>query len=405
MAPKQSTSNGVKRKPSPMTSSSSKKTKVDAPKYNDSAIEEQHGIIDRQFYPPEMTYERCDQYRNNELERPLDTLLRTQKETQQQRDGIAVKDAVVHWFKNDLRITDNKALHLAAEKAKSKGVPLICLYIVSPQDWKAHVTSAVRVNFILRTLEVLKADLADLDIPLYVETVGKRKNIPERMFQLCEEWGASHLYANIEYEVDELRREALMTRTGVEKGTAVYVEPDTCVVAPKELKSGSGNQYAVYSPWFRAWIAHLHTHPHQLHLFPAPGGNPQLAREKFKGLYGSPIPEAPENTKLTDEEKHRFRSLWPPGEHEARVRLEKFLKESVSKYKDARNFPAANGTAVLSVHFAAGTLSARTAVAAARDANSVKKLDGGNQGIVGWISEVAWRDFYKHVLAHWPYIW
>jgi deoxyribodipyrimidine photo-lyase len=40
----------------------------------------------------------------------------------------------------------------------------------------------------------------------------------------------------------------------------------------------------------------------------------------------------------------------------------------------------------------------------ARDINSTKKLDGGNAGIMGWISEVAWRDFYKHVLAHWPYV-
>jgi len=39
----------------------------------------------------------------------------------------------------------------------------------------------------------------------------------------------------------------------------------------------------------------------------------------------------------------------------------------------------------------------------ARDVNSTKKLDGGIEGIRGWISEVAWRDFYRHVLVHWPY--
>ena len=117
------------------------------------------------------------------------------------------------------------------------------------------------------------------------------------------------------------------------------------------------------------------------------------------------IPNAPENKKLTAEETKRFRSMWPPGEQEAHERLDKFLKQKVNKYKEERNIPAANSTAVLSVHFASGTLSARTAVARARDANSTKKLDGGSAGIVNWISEVAWRDFYKHVLAHWPYIW
>ena len=76
----------------------------------------------------------------------------------------------------------------------------------------------------------------------------------------------------------------------------------------------------------------------------------------------------------------------------------------IGKYKDTRNFPAAGSTAVVSVHHSAGTLAARTSVRMARDANSAKKLDGGNPGVAGWISEVAWRDFYKHVLAHWPYV-
>lgn len=84
--------------------------------------------------------------------------------------------------------------------------------------------------------------------------------------------------------------------------------------------------------------------------------------------------------------------------------MSKFINDRVDKYADTRNLPAANSTAVVSVHLSSGTLSARTAVVAAQAANSTKKLDGGKKGIVGWISEVAWRDFYKHVLAHWPYV-
>ena len=396
--------NGIKRKASEAPDTPSKKARSEVSAYKDSTQEEEYGIIDRQFYPPEMTNERCKQYVSNEVERPFETLSKAQNATWPQRDRISLKDAVVHWFKCDLRMTDNKALHLASEKAKSKGVPLICIHIISPQDYKAHMTSAVRVDFVLRTLEILKADLAELGIPLYVETIQKRKTIPDRIFELCETWGASHIYTNIEYEVDELRREAHMTRQGVERRIAVEVVPDTCVVAPGELSSGSGGQYAVYSPWFRAWISYLHSHPHQLKLFNPPAQNPSGARTSLKELFDSQIPEAPENRKLTDEERKRYRSLWPAGEHEARERLGKFLRDRVGKYKDTRNFPAANSTAMVSVHLSSGTLSARTAVATARDANITQKLDDGEKGIVGWISEIAWRDFYKHVLAHWPYV-
>ncbi len=395
----------LKRKATSTLTSLPKKAKTIVAGYKDSTDEEQYGIVQREFYPPEMTNERCLLYNNGGLPRPIELLNDAMKETEQERERIPVKDAVVHWFKWDLRTRDNKALHFASEKAKSKGVPLICIFIVSPQDYQAHLTSPVRVDFALRTLEVLKEDLAKLDIPLYVETVRIRERAPDRIIELCEKWGASHIFANIEYEVDELRRETLLTRKCLEKGISFTVLHDTCVVAPGELASQQGRQYAVYSPWFRAWTAHLHSHPEQLDLYEAPARNPANARIKFQDEFNSDIPAPPENKKLTEEEKLRFRSMWPPGEHEGQERLAKFLSQKVGRYKDARNFPASNSTAMLSVHFSAGTLSARTAVHSARAVNSTKNLNGGIPGIVGWVSEVAWRDFYKHVLANWPYVW
>jgi deoxyribodipyrimidine photo-lyase len=365
----------------------------------------ENGIVLRTYYPPEMCNARALAYNSDTLPRPIELLSSSLSETRPQREDITIKDAVVHWFKCDLRTRDNKALHLASEKAKAGGVPLICVYIVSPQDFEAHLTSPARVDFILRTLEVLKSDLGRLDIPLHVETVEKRRNIEGRILELCEEWGASHLFANVEYEVDELRREARLVRKCLERGIAMDVVHDTCVVAPGELASGQGKQYSVYSPWFRAWVAHIHGKTELLDLFNPPGKNPESARKKFAKIFESKIPDAPANKSLTTEEKKRFRSMWPVGEQEAHDRLAKFADERIGKYKEARNFPAQNWTSSLSVHFASGTLSARTAVRTARDHNNTKKLDGGNEGIKTWISEVAWRDFYKHVLARWPYVW
>jgi DNA photolyase len=40
---------------------------------------------------------------------------------------------VVHWFRSDLRLEDNRALHAASQKAKENGKSLIALYVVSPQ--------------------------------------------------------------------------------------------------------------------------------------------------------------------------------------------------------------------------------------------------------------------------------
>ena len=414
MPPKQVVVGNGKRKASPDPTTINGCSKKIKPNGSSDPLREPHpktreaeenGIVLRTYYPHEMSNARALAYNNDELPRPIEELKSALSEAQSERAKIEVKDAVVHWFKCDLRTKDNHALHLASEKAKSKGVPLICMYIVSPQDFEAHLTAPVRVDLILRTLEVLKTDLSKLDIPLHVETVDKRKKIPGRIFELLEEWGASHLFANVEYEVDELRREAELVREFLGKGIAVDVLADTCVVSPGELQSGSGKQYAVYTPWYRQWVAEIHGKPTFLDLFDAPEKNPGDARAKFSHIFEAKIPNAPENKKLSAEEKKRFQSMWPAGEEAAHERLGKFAKERIGAYQARRNFPAETGTSSLSYHFACGSLSARTAVRTARELNSTKSLVSGNQGIQTWISEIAWRDFYKHVLAHWPYVW
>ncbi|KAK9434936.1 photolyase [Metarhizium brunneum] len=369
-----------------------------------AAEAERHGIVLRKYYPPEMSNARARAYNNNEIPRPMEDLVTALYNTTEQRQRVEAKDSVIHWFKTDLRCNDNRALALASEKAKEAAVPLICMYIVSPQDFEAHLTSPVRVDFILRTLEIVKRDLAKLDIPLYIETVERRKQIPDRILELMEQWGSRHLFANMEYEVDELRREANMVHDLAENGKSFEVVHDTCVVPPGQLQSGSGNQYAVYSPWYRSWVAHIHADLDLLELFDPPNKNPGTARKRFKNLFDCAVPEAPSNKQLTKEEKRRFHSLWPAGENAAKERLDKFCEEKIGGYSDNRNIPAQDGTSSLSVHLASGTISSRTCVRTARDRNKTKKLDGGNEGIRVWISEVAWRDFYKHVLVHWPYI-
>ncbi|PCD39670.1 deoxyribodipyrimidine photo-lyase [Fusarium graminearum] len=365
---------------------------------------EENGIAIRKFYPAEMSNARARAYNNNEIPRPIEDLVDALEVTAKERKSIDVKDAVVHWFKMDLRISDNRALALASDKAKEAGVPLIALYIISPQDYEAHLRAPVRIDFMLRTLSVIKEDLAKLDIPLYVETVEKRKHLPDRILELMDEWGASHLYANMEYEVDELRREAAMIKDFAENGKAFEVVHDTCIVPPGELHTGAGKQYAVYTPWFKTWIAHIHENLDLLELYEPPEKNPDSARKKFKKLFNAEIPEAPKSKRLGDEEKERLRSLWPCGEHEAKKRLDKFCEERIGNYHEKRNIPADAATSSLSVHLASGTISARTCVRTARDRNKTKKLNGGNDGIQTWISEVAWRDFYKHVLVNWPYV-
>ncbi|CAD6505304.1 BgTH12-00796 [Blumeria graminis f. sp. triticale] len=398
----------------PESLSSSKKLKVAVSSVNESlttpdpkyALSAAHGIVLRKYYPHEMNNARAQAYKDNALTRPISILNAALAETHKLRENTKVGKAVVHWFKSDLRVKDNHALSAASEKAREADVPLLALFILSPQDLEAHLTAPIRVDFLLRSLKLLRDDLAVLNIPLHIKTIEKRKEIPTLIAALLAEWEVKHIFANIEYEVDELRRDAEIVRGISKQEIAFDLRHDSCIVQPGKLLSGTGNAYSVYTPWYRAWMAHVHSNPDLLETFPAPTPNPSsiTSDSTYTSLFNCPIPKPPENKRLSFDETKRFSALWPAGEREASDRLEKFCKERITGYKAKRNFPAETGTSSLSPHFALGTLSSRTAVRAARESSGSKKIDGGNEGVQTWISEVAWRDFYRHVLVAFPYV-
>jgi len=88
------------------------------------------------------------------------------------------------------------------------------------------------VDFILRTLNVLKDDLAQLGIPLHVETVEKRRDIPLKIIELLKSWEATELFANIEYEVDELDRDEKLISQANEVQIGINYLHDQCVIEP-----------------------------------------------------------------------------------------------------------------------------------------------------------------------------
>ena len=62
---------------------------------------------------------------------PLRSLLRA---LQEHKERVSSPNGnVVHWFRSDLRLEDNRALHEASKRGKKNGKGLIALYVVSPQ--------------------------------------------------------------------------------------------------------------------------------------------------------------------------------------------------------------------------------------------------------------------------------
>jgi deoxyribodipyrimidine photo-lyase len=73
-------------------------------------------------------------------------------------------------------------------------------------------------------------------------------------------------------------------------------------------------------------------------------------------------------------------------------------------YGKNRDLPALDGTSVLSPYLAAGAISARACLAAAREADGGRVRLGGRRpsGLGVWIGELIWREFYTHITHAYP---
>jgi hypothetical protein len=75
---------------------------------------------------------------------PLSSLLKAMHD---HHDRIVPRNGnIIHWFRSDLRLEDNRALRAASQRAKENGKALIALYVVSPQ-----VNSVERPTLMTRT--------------------------------------------------------------------------------------------------------------------------------------------------------------------------------------------------------------------------------------------------------------
>ncbi|KAG2013533.1 photolyase [Coprinopsis cinerea AmutBmut pab1-1] len=342
-------------------------------------------------------------------------------------------DCVVFWMRmTDLRVKDNRALARASQQAASDGVPLVALFVVSPQDFVAHDRSSRKIDFTLRNLVSIKCRLAELHIPLHVATLPRRKTVVSEVIIFLDSIGCNHVFANIEYEVDELRRDIELCSKAREISKQVSLYHNKSVVEPGIIQSKGGKGYAVYSPYARQWVSIVNSHLSDYleeAQDPAPNGAAVRSCPKIGPLFLSEIPSYVEGFVLDPEDSMIMRELWPEGEDAASQILQRFLQTKarasqleargplnegvtydvkhnrISKYHTDRDRADKDTTSRLSPYLSSGVISIREVLRAILKVTGAQQLNTDSKTGAGrFISELAWRDFYTDVLASYPRI-
>jgi deoxyribodipyrimidine photo-lyase len=289
------------------------------------------------------------------------------------------------WLRTDLRVQDNSAL--AAAMAAG---PTVALFLLSPGQWQAHDDAPSKVDFWLRNLSEVTRELGVLNVPLLVRQADDWSAAPRVIAELCQQLQIGSVQVNEEYGVHESRRDQAVTQALDALGINFRSHLDQLLFRPGSVLTKSGSYFQVYSQFRKVCYQRLHSALPALIRRPAAQAPLQIASD--------PIPDAvagfaPPTASL--------RQLWPAGEQEAHKRLLAFADEQINYYQSERDLPGKPGTSRLSAYLAAGVLSPRQCLHAALQANQ-GEFDSGNSGIVTWINELLWREFYKHILVGYP---
>ena len=277
------------------------------------------------------------------------------------------------WIRRDLRLHDHPPL--AAALARFERV--VPVFVLDRRLLHGRFPSPARAWFLLSSLAELRDALRERGGDLVL-----REGEPEvSLVELAREVGAEAVFFASDVSpfavARDRRARAALSGAGVE----VVQTPGNFVADVSVPRTQDGRPFSVYSPFHRRWKElprrEVHPAPERLPALPSglrAGRIPSLAALGFELDLPEPL---------------------PAGEAAGRARMEAFLADGIAEYADRHN-RLAGGSSVLSPHLHFGTVSARELES--------RVLAGGGQGRgrTAFRRQLAWRDFYAHVLLHFP---
>jgi len=299
------------------------------------------------------------------------------------------------WHRRDLRLADNLGLAAAAAATPA----LTGVFVLDPAILGAADMAPARVWFLLESLAELQRSWRQAGSRLLVLEGDPAVVLP----QLAEALHAPVVAWNRDVEPYGRARDREVAAQLQAAGRKVLVDWDQLLVAPEALKTGAGDPYRVYGPFWRNWRGQVERSEASgaLALRPAPSGLLDLEQ---------PLPDhlpLLETLPAAEALGQRFdgADLCPcrPGEAAAQVQLQAFCDGgALLDYEPGRNVPGQAGTSALSAALKFGTLSPRQAWHAAQQAKALARGEEQRHSIQVWEQELAWREFYQQALFHFP---
>jgi deoxyribodipyrimidine photo-lyase len=296
---------------------------------------------------------------------------------------------LIVWFRDDLRLSDNPALHAAAQL----GRPLVCIFVHDEETEGLRPLGGAARWWLHGCLQELGTGLGSRGGRLLIFKGQASKIIP-RLARSCKAAGVvwNRRYGAAERLTDEAIKTELKTHNiGAQSfnGHLLY--------EPWSLKSKSGGPFRVFSAFWRA--AHASgepgrplAEPSRLEFFDRAD---EIDRHSIALADLALEPSSPDWA-------GGLRARWQRGEAGAQARLKLFLENDITRYADSRDYPDRPATSKLSPYLRFGNISARQVWHAAVASTNAEQAGNTTRNLDKFLSELGWREFSNHLLFHNP---
>ncbi|MEB2843491.1 deoxyribodipyrimidine photo-lyase [Rhizobiales bacterium RZME27] len=288
------------------------------------------------------------------------------------------KKPVILWFRRDLRLDDNHALHEAVETDR----PVICVYIREPEQPDIGPLGGAQAWWLHHSLMGLRESLKAHGNDLCLRT-GSAEDVLQ---DIARTSGAECVFVNRAYERTSVDREIALALKAA--GIGIKAFHGQLLHDPKTIRTGSGNAFKVYTPFWNA-----------MQKLGEPG-EPTDAPETIAAPDTHPHSELLDGWNLLPTKPNwatGFSEFWTPGEAGAQEKLEDLIDADLHDYKQGRDFPGTDATSKLSPHLALGEISPARIWHATNGLAQRHKDD-----LVHFRKELAWRDFCYNLLIEFP---
>ncbi len=287
------------------------------------------------------------------------------------------------WFRNDLRLTDNRALYAAVEA----GGAVLAVYVLDDGAMGPWRMGGASRWWLHHSIAALGTALEKAGCPLLIRC----GDAVEEIAALAAETGARRVHCSRCYEPWAQQQERALHARLADSGVGLKRFPGALLKEPEYLRTKSGEPFKVYTPFWRALLADGAPNA----PVPAPSRIRSMSHRP-SGLRLASLDLLPSKPDWSG----GLAQTWRPGEAAALARLDAFLMEGLAGYASNRDRPDLSGTSRLSPHMDFGELSPAIIWHGARAAFAGSRAN--EDDLDAFLREIGWREFSYHLLFHWP---